>query len=39
MLEYDYVIREEMGMAIHYHCRHCGVKLGTLDKIQLGLNV
>ena len=18
-------------MAIHYHCRHCGVKLGTLD--------
>ena len=18
-------------MAIHYHCRHCGVKLGTLE--------
>lgn len=18
-------------MAIHYHCRHCGVKLGTID--------
>ena len=18
-------------MAIHYHCRHCGVKIGTLD--------
>ena len=19
-------------MAIHYHCRHCGIKLGTLDQ-------
>jgi len=30
-------------MAIHYHCRHCGVKLGTLtqfsiDSEQLGLH-
>lgn len=21
-----------MGVAIHYHCRHCGVKIGTLDR-------
>lgn len=21
-----------MGMSIHYQCRHCGVKLGTLDQ-------
>lgn len=19
-------------MSIHYHCRHCGIKLGTLDQ-------
>ncbi|WP_394239417.1 anti-sigma-F factor Fin family protein [Niallia oryzisoli] len=30
-------------MAIHYHCRHCGVKLGTLeafsvDSERLGLH-
>jgi len=22
-------------MAIHYHCRHCGVKLGTLDQYSV----
>ncbi|MGP7819510.1 anti-sigma-F factor Fin family protein [Niallia sp. 01092] len=31
-------------MAIHYHCRHCGVKIGTIDSKtvetnQLGLHV
>jgi hypothetical protein len=20
------------GMSIHYHCRHCGVNIGTLDQ-------
>lgn len=30
-------------MAIHYHCRHCGVKIGSLEKMsvhseQLGLH-
>ncbi|MGJ7923173.1 anti-sigma-F factor Fin family protein [Neobacillus sp. LXY-4] len=30
-------------MAIHYHCRHCGANLGTIDKMsvhseQLGLH-
>ena len=23
-------------MAIHYHCRHCGVKLGTIDQNSIG---
>ena len=23
------------GMAIHYYCRHCGVKIGTLDQISI----
>lgn len=22
-------------MAIHYHCRHCGVKLGIIDKVSV----
>ena len=22
-------------MAIHYHCRHCGMKLGTLEQVSL----
>ncbi|PLR78935.1 DUF2757 domain-containing protein [Bacillus sp. V3-13] len=22
-------------MAIHYHCRHCGVKIGSLDKMAI----
>ncbi|WP_071393067.1 anti-sigma-F factor Fin family protein [Bacillus tuaregi] len=22
-------------MAIHYHCRHCGVKLGSLDQVAV----
>ncbi|MGG5254545.1 anti-sigma-F factor Fin family protein [Neobacillus sp. SM06] len=22
-------------MAIHYHCRHCGTKLGSVDKISI----
>ncbi|MFT8320034.1 MAG: anti-sigma-F factor Fin family protein [Bacillus sp. (in: firmicutes)] len=31
-------------MAIHYHCRHCGVKIGTIDSDtvetnRLGLHV
>lgn len=30
-------------MAIHYHCRHCGVKIGSIDNVsihseQLGLH-
>lgn len=23
------------GMAIHYQCRHCGIKLGTLDQYSI----
>jgi hypothetical protein len=31
------------SMAIHYHCRHCGIKLGTIDQTfveaeRLGFN-
>lgn len=22
-------------MAIHYHCRHCGTKLGTIEKTSI----
>ncbi|UII56012.1 anti-sigma-F factor Fin family protein [Cytobacillus spongiae] len=22
-------------MAIHYHCRHCGVKIGTIDNMSV----
>ncbi|MGM0877677.1 MAG: anti-sigma-F factor Fin [Bacillota bacterium] len=22
-------------MALHYHCRHCGVKVGSLDNISV----
>ncbi|MFL6554517.1 MAG: anti-sigma-F factor Fin family protein [Bacillus sp. (in: firmicutes)] len=22
-------------MAIHYHCRHCGTKLGSIDKASI----
>lgn len=22
-------------MAIHYHCRHCGVSIGTLDQLSV----
>jgi len=22
-------------MALHYYCRHCGVKIGTLDSVSL----
>jgi len=22
-------------MALHYHCRHCGVKVGSLDQMSL----
>jgi len=22
-------------MALHYHCRHCGVKVGSIDQISL----
>lgn len=22
-------------MAIHYHCRHCGTKLGTVDRTSI----
>ncbi|MBB6447470.1 anti-sigma-F factor Fin family protein [Bacillus benzoevorans] len=30
-------------MAIHYHCRHCGMKIGMIDQVsveaeRLGLN-
>lgn len=31
-------------MAIHYHCRHCGINIGTIDRFpitseSLGLNI
>ncbi|AZV40801.1 MULTISPECIES: anti-sigma-F factor Fin family protein [Peribacillus] len=22
-------------MALHYHCRHCGIKLGTIEEQQI----
>ncbi|MGD6857716.1 anti-sigma-F factor Fin family protein [Bacillus infantis] len=22
-------------MALHYHCRHCGMKMGTLDNMSM----
>jgi hypothetical protein len=31
----NYVIREVMGMAIHYHCRHCGMQIGSLNQISI----
>jgi hypothetical protein len=32
---FDKTIRRFLVMALHYYCRHCGIKIGTIDAVSL----